>query len=236
MYQHFKELDWLPTIEQVKGTLPCAFQRSYPDTYAIIDGSEIFIETPSDLFMQSSTWSQYKHHNTAKFLVGCTPNGAISFISAVFVGSISDIQLTSASGFLVALEDKPGISIMVDRSFTIKDSLKKLNIYLNLPPFMEGRQQLSAEQVSDGRKIASLRIQVERAIGRIKSYAILREELPITMARIINQIVTVCAFLCNFQPALVPPPQTMSDDEVEGYWLELDDTDDELESDQGCSE
>ena len=121
MYQHFKELDWLPTIKHVKGTLPCAFQRSYPDTYAIIDGSEIFIETPSDLFMQSSTWSQYKHHNTAKFLVGCTPNGAISFTSAVFVGFISDVQLTSASGFLVALEDKPGISIMADRGFTIKD-------------------------------------------------------------------------------------------------------------------
>ena len=128
LYQHLKELDWLPTIEQVKGTLPCAFQRSYPDTYAIIDGSEIFIETLSDLFMQSSTWSQYKHHNTAKFLVSCTPNGAISFISAVFVGSISDVQLTSASGFLVALEDKPGISIMADRGFTIKDSFKKLNI------------------------------------------------------------------------------------------------------------
>ena len=74
--------------------------------------------------MQSSTWSQYKHHNAAKFLVSCTTNGAISFISAVFVGSISDVQLTSASGFLVALEDKPGISIMADRGFTNKDSLK----------------------------------------------------------------------------------------------------------------
>ena len=235
LHQHFKELDWLPTVEQVKA-LPCAFQRSYPDTYAIIDGSELFIETPSELFMQSSTWSQYKHHNTAKFLVACTPNGAISFISPVFVGSISDVQLTSASGFLAALEDKPGISIMADRGFTIKDSFKKLNINLNLPPFMEGKQQLSAEQVSEGRKIASLRIHVERAIGRIKSYAILCQELPITMARIINQIVTVCAFLSNFKPALVPPPQTMSEDEVEGYWLELDDTDDKLESDSSCSE
>ena len=120
----------------------------------------------------------------------------------------------------MVLEDKPGISIMADRGFTFKDSFKKLNIDLNLPPFMEGRQQLSAEQVSDGRKIALLRKHVERAVGRIKSYAILREVLLITMAHIINQIVTVCAFLCNFQPALVPPPQTISDDEVEGYWLE----------------
>ena len=30
--------------------------------YAIIDGSEVFIETPSDLHVQLSTWSPYKHH------------------------------------------------------------------------------------------------------------------------------------------------------------------------------
>ena len=55
----------MPTVEQVSGTLPSAFRFKYPNTYAIIDGSEIFIETPSDLHLQSSTWSQYKHHNTS---------------------------------------------------------------------------------------------------------------------------------------------------------------------------
>ena len=39
----------MPTVQQVAGTLPCAFKEKYPDTYAIIDASEIFIETPSDL-------------------------------------------------------------------------------------------------------------------------------------------------------------------------------------------
>ena len=85
LYHHLKELDWSPSIEQVMGTLPHSFRKNFPSTYAIIDGSEIFIQTPSDLYMQSSTWSQYKHHNTAKFLVACTPNGAISYISPVHV-------------------------------------------------------------------------------------------------------------------------------------------------------
>ena len=165
-----KELDWSPSVEQMISTLPHSFKTSYPDTYAIIDGSEIFLETPSDLFMQSSTWSQYKHHNTAKFLVACTPNGAISYISPVYVGSISDIQLTRCSGFLETLKDKPGISIMADKGFTIKDMLKELNVELNLPPFMEGRSQLPASQVQEGCKIASLHIHVERAIGRIKNF------------------------------------------------------------------
>ena len=49
LYKHLSELDWMPTVEQVSGTLPSAFRFKYPNTYAIIDGSEIFIETPSDL-------------------------------------------------------------------------------------------------------------------------------------------------------------------------------------------
>ena len=77
LYHQLKEINWMPTVNQVLGTLPAAFQENYPTTYALIDGSEVFIETPSDLSIQSSTWSQYKHHNTVKFLVACTPNGAI---------------------------------------------------------------------------------------------------------------------------------------------------------------
>lgn len=87
----------MPTKEQVAGTLPHAFREKFVFTYAIIDGSEIFIEKPSDLHLQSSTWSNYKHNNTAKFLVACTPNGAVSFISPLYVGSISDVERTAVS-------------------------------------------------------------------------------------------------------------------------------------------
>ena len=99
LYHHLKEINWIPSVEQVAGTLPPVFRERYPNTYAVIDGSEIFIETPSDLHIQSSTWSSYKHHNTAKFLIVVTPNGCVSFISPLYVGSISDVELTRVSGF-----------------------------------------------------------------------------------------------------------------------------------------
>ena len=66
----------MPSVQQVAGTLPPVFREQSPGTYAIINDSEIFLETPTDLFMQSSTWSSYKH-STAKFLIACTPNGCI---------------------------------------------------------------------------------------------------------------------------------------------------------------
>ena len=74
----------IPSVAQVFGTQPMEFLEKFPTTssymYAIIDGSEVFIETPSDLHLQPSTWSQYKQNNTVKFLVACTPNGAIFYI------------------------------------------------------------------------------------------------------------------------------------------------------------
>ena len=86
----------------------------------------MFIETPSDLHMQSSTWSQYKHHNTVKFFVACNPNGAICFVSPIFIGSISDIELAKMSGLSEKLEDKPSITIMAVTTLT-KDQEMLLN-------------------------------------------------------------------------------------------------------------
>ena len=115
MYHHLKEIEWIPSAEQVINTMPQSFKEKYPSTLAIIDASEIFIETPSDLHEQSSTWSNYKHHNTCKFLIACTPNSAVSYISSLYVGSISVVKLTKTCGFIIKLEGKSGISVMTDR-------------------------------------------------------------------------------------------------------------------------
>ena len=101
-----------------------------------------------------------------------------------YVGSISDIELTRVSGLVLlnCIEDKPGISIVAaDRGFTIKDMLNNTGVKLNIPPFMEGRRQLPASVVSEGRKMASIRIHVKRVIG-IKSFSILKHIIPITLA------------------------------------------------------
>eukprot|EP00731_Ephydatia_muelleri_P006806 Em0003g1054a len=86
----------------------------------------------------------------SKVFDSCTPNGAVSYVSPLYVGSISYVELTRISGFLVKLEDKPGISIMVDQGFTVKDMLEKLGIDLNIPPFLDGRQQLPYEEIEAG--------------------------------------------------------------------------------------
>ena len=56
LYQHMKEIEWTPT-QQVAATLPYDFRKKYPPTFAILNGSQIFLETPSELYLQSSIWS-----------------------------------------------------------------------------------------------------------------------------------------------------------------------------------
>ena len=143
----------MPTASQVKATLPHALKEKYPNTYVIIDASEFFLEIPSDLRLQSSTWNNYKHHNTAKLLIAYTLNGAISYISS---GLISDVELTCVSGLIFKLPRNESASVMADRGFTIQDQLNEVGAELNIPPFLDGQKQLPSSKVQDGHTIVSL--------------------------------------------------------------------------------
>ena len=112
---------------------------------------------------------------------------------------------------------------MADRGFTIKDQLREIGVDLNIPPVIEGRGQLPAEEVTKGRKVASLRIHVERAIGHIKNYSILKGSFPLSMACLSNQCICVRAWLSNFQPALIPLPEDFCEADVDDYFNELSD-------------
>ena len=181
--------------------MPQSFRSWYPSTRIIIDGMEFFIERPSSLARQSATWSNYKNHNTLKALVGISPDGTITFISHLYEGSISDVNLVAQSGLLQLLER--GDSVMADKGFDIQHLLSGIGVRLNIPPFRRGEQQFTPDEILKTKKIAAVRIHVERAINRIKGFKILRGVMPNTLWDTAEQIVHVAAHLTNFQPALV---------------------------------
>ena len=125
---------------------------------------------PSSYRSQSVTFSSYKNHNTAKGLLGISPNGYPSFVSSLYVGRISDKKITKDCGILDLLE--PGDQIMADRGFDIADDLPS-GVTLNIPAFLNGNDLLTLEEETSTRKIASARVHVERAISRIKNYRLL---------------------------------------------------------------
>ena len=145
------------------------FHHLYPTTRVILDCTEIFVQTPTSLLLQSQLYSSYKSNTTLKGLIGITPHGAVSFISSLYTGSISDREITRCSGILDLLEH--GDSVMADKGFQIQDILP-LGVSLNIPPFLGGNSQMTAEDVVRTQQIASVRIHVERAINKVKNFRI----------------------------------------------------------------
>ena len=92
-YVKFDDLLIWPSRRCIDRNMPDCFKTHYPSTRTIIDCTEFFIERPSCLAIQSSTFSSYKNHNTVKSLIGITPDGTISFVSEVYEGSISDREV-----------------------------------------------------------------------------------------------------------------------------------------------
>ena len=97
----FFYLDWLNAW--LPGTvkfLPSCFEPEHEDVYLIIDCTELFIKKSSQVIQQSTTWSEYKGHNTGKALISLSPIMLPAFVSEVYPGSISDEEILSESGIL----------------------------------------------------------------------------------------------------------------------------------------
>ena len=164
----------------------------------------------------------YKHHNAVKFFIGIIPQGVmpISFMSKAWGGGgggggrVSDKHVTENSGVLRKL--LPGdivFSVLADRGFDIADSVGFYHAELYIPAFTKGRKQLSAQEVEETRKIANVRIHVERVIGLVRrKYVILQSISPTEMVKAkpgeslapIDKIARVCCALTNLSESIVP--------------------------------
>jgi hypothetical protein len=191
---------WLPR-ETISATLPHSFLDNFSKTTCIIDCAETFIQRPSNLKDRAETYSFYKGHNTAKYLVGISPNGLIMFVSRSYGGRASDKYIVNDSGFLDFL--RPGDEIMGDRGFTIDEELFVRKVKLTIPAFTKGRKQLPSPDVTSTRRIANVRIHVERAIRRLKVFRILSGTVPVNSLKKFDEILIVCAALVNLRPDLV---------------------------------
>ena len=100
-----------PTREQILNNLPKAFS-SFPTCRVVLDCTEFFCEKPSSLMTQWLTWSEYKHNNTFKVLIGVAPSGMVTFVSRLWGGHTSDRHITAHDGLIPKLE--PGDTVMAD--------------------------------------------------------------------------------------------------------------------------
>ena len=201
-----------PEREQCRLTTPMCFREKFGDKVAvIIDCFEVFLDRPTNLLARAQTWSSYKHHNTVKFLIGISPQGSVSFISKAWGGRTSDKYIAEHCGIL----DKilPGDIVLADRGFDIAESVGLMQANLVIPSFLKGRRQLSMEDIASTRKIANVRIHVERVIGVVRQkFHILKGSIPLPYVMscddermtTLDKIAVVCCALTNICQSVVP--------------------------------
>ena len=210
MYVRLKPLIRWPERDDLRRTLPMDFRKHCPSCAVIIDCFEIFVERPSNLLARAQTYSAYKHHNTAKYLIGITPQGTVCFISDGWGGRVSDKHLTENCGLLDKL--LPGDTILADRGFDIADSVGFYCARVTIPASTKGKKQLTGIEVEQTRRIANVLIHVERVIGLIRQkYTLLTGTQPIDFLisrgndiPMLDKVVLVCCALVNLCDSIVP--------------------------------
>ena len=66
MYLKFGQITIWPTKDVVMQTMPESFKQSYPTTRITLDRTELRVEMPSSLLVNTELFSSYKNHQHLK--------------------------------------------------------------------------------------------------------------------------------------------------------------------------
>ena len=88
---------------------------------------------------------------------------------------------------------------MAYKGFNLFDECPGRNITFIVHPGKRDASQMTPAEVSKTSAIAKVRILVEQIIRTIKTFNILANELPMLMLENVDDIILICAALCNFK-------------------------------------
>lgn len=146
LYARLHFLVQWPKRENLRKSMPQSFRKDFGQKVVVIlDCFELFTERPSGALNKVYTYSNYKHHQTVKYLIGIAPHGVVTFISEGWGGRTSDKFITEKTGLLENL--LPGDVVMVDRGFKIEEGVNFYQAELAIPNFTRGKTQLHPLEV-----------------------------------------------------------------------------------------
>ena len=71
-----------------------------------------------------------------------------------------------------------------------------------IPPGRRGAFQMPKKDVRKTKDIANRRIRVEQVIRRIKSFNMLKYEVPITLLHVLDEVFVISCAICNMMPPI----------------------------------
>lgn len=187
-----------PSRQLVQQFMPSAFRQLYPSTRVILGRVKIDIRSPSRTTPRCGQFSNDEDKMKVKSLVGVTPNGAVSFVSALYADCMSDAQVTKVSGLLDLLE--PGDVVMADEGFVIDNVLSERQCSLVTPRFLSRQIRFAVEETEGDQTIEeNLRVYVESAGRRFEEFHLFDKPVELNLVGIVTQLWTVACLMTNFQ-------------------------------------
>ncbi|XP_061718749.1 uncharacterized protein LOC133526235 [Cydia pomonella] len=200
----FQNLIFLPAPDQIEAQLPHKFKVRYPNVQCILHSLEIEIKTLTDPLRQAQTWSEDKYGHTLKYLIGCTPNGFVAFVSKGYGGGVSDKDILEGSNLIDIL---PRNTVVMaewqKKSFVgVESHLMTKGVRLLRPnhPGINSSTQPAQEEA-----IKILRVHLERMTKRLRQFEML-SEVNSKHIGYMDQILIIACGLVNLQTT----PQTIS--------------------------
>lgn len=99
--------------------------------------------------------------------------------------------------------EKAYVRLITNKGFVIQDQLASVGAKLTLPHFMNGKKQFTKEESDHNKKIASLRIHVERYMERLKNWHFFDRSIPLSLSDTPSDTWIVIACLSNFLSPIV---------------------------------
>ena len=193
-----------PTRSQMANAVPTAFAEKYPQFLIELlgDAMEQRTQMPFDLKTYRTMFSSYKHFCTVKFIAGIAPIGAFIFAPPfAFPGGAGDVGATKACGILDLLHS--GTQSFWDKGFMIQAFCDAIAHHLNVPPKKWDRKtKFSGDDMDRTHYVGNIRIYIEEAFQRLRTFKIMREHVKVQMFDLIGHVFTCCAYLQNFQGPL----------------------------------
>jgi hypothetical protein len=134
-------------------------------------------------------------------MVGVSPAGLITLISDGFGGKASDKFLFNESKVIEKSREMVGeekFGIMVDKGYLIEQECAQANVDLFIPAKKQGAQ-FSKDAAIESKKIAAARVHVERVIGRLRNFKIIRDRIKPHLYNSMDDIMFICCALVNLQ-------------------------------------
>ena len=198
LYIHLSSLKIWPSRKCINENMPTCFKKTFPYTRVILDSSEVTVQ-------ELDPETHLSVCRTYRGLLGISPFGAVTFVSDLYTGCISDVEIMNSSEIMNLLYKYD--TVMAHDGFVDKEALYfyPQRAKVVVPPFWKNRRKSNPEDVPETCETLQLKSYVEGVLRRIKGYRVFDSVIPLSLAESANKLWVVCSLLVNFKRCLPSP-------------------------------